>query len=112
MSKRPTKRQVWHPAEYDPQDIRAIQALALYAQEAVRPSQPGQEARVPTPLEVKRALDWIINDAAKTYDNGTAASLDANDPHGRIAAFVDGCRFVGQQIVKLMKIKPSVLEGK
>lgn len=101
---------MWHPAGYDIADVRAIQALGLYAQGAERPWPEGEEPPPPTPAEVKRALDWIIHAAARTYDNGTAASLDANDPHGRIGAFVDGCRFVGTQIVKLMRIKPALLE--
>jgi hypothetical protein len=45
--------------------------------------------------------------AAATYDNGFVAE----DAHGRIAAFVDGRQFVGQQIVKLMKLKPEIFEG-
>lgn len=103
------KREVWHPALYEPADIRAVQALAVYAQGAERQFPPGEEPPVPSPYEVKRALDWIIHHAAQTYDNGTDAAFHANDPHGRIAAFVDGRRSVGQQIVKLLTLKPDAI---
>jgi hypothetical protein len=91
---KPTQKraQVWRPADYDIADIRAIQATA---------------AGTATPEQQKRALDWIVMRAASTYDNGFVAE----DAHGRIAAFVDGRQFVGQQIVKLMKLKPEFFEG-
>lgn len=99
-----TRREIWHPAEHAPEDIRAIQSLALYAMGAERPWPPGEEPPPPSPSEVKRALDWIIHHAAQTYDNG----FRPDDAHGRLAAFIDGRRSVGQQIVKLMKLKPEL----
>ena len=101
-------RELWHPAEYEPADIRAIQALALYAQGAERPWPKGEEPPVPSPADVKRALDWIINRAAQTWDNGFAP----NDQNGRMAAFIDGRQSVGQQIVKAMKLSPRVFDDK
>ena len=95
-----SKREVWHPATYEAADIRAIQSLATYALGAERPWPPGEEPPVPSPADVKLALEWIINQAAQTYDNGFVA----DDPHGRIAAFVDGRQSVGQQIVKAMRL--------
>jgi hypothetical protein len=86
------RQQVWHPADYDIADIRAIQAVT---------------AGTATPEQQQRALDWIVVKAAATYDNG----FIAEDAYGRIAAFVDGRQFVGQQIVKLMKLKPEIFEG-
>jgi hypothetical protein len=86
------EKKLWHPPSYDRADAQAIQHLAAYA--------AGQETQPPTPQTVKIALDWIINHAAATYDNGFLP----DDPGGRIAAFMDGRQFVGQQIVKLMKI--------
>ena len=103
------KREVWHPAAYDQADVRAIQALAQYAQLAVVPwdvEKMGSPPPPPSEFEVKRALDWIINAAARTYDNGFVAG----DPNGRIAAFIDGQQSVGQQIVKLMKLSAKVFE--
>jgi hypothetical protein len=86
------RAQVWHPADYDLADIRAIQAVREGAA---------------TPEQQKRALDWIVVKAAATYDNGFVA----DDANGRVAAFIDGRQSVGQQIVKLMKLKPEIFEG-
>jgi hypothetical protein len=95
------KREIWHPPEYTDDDVRAIQAIALYAQSAVIPPKPGQEPAAPTPLDCKRALDWIINRACSTYESG----FSPNDPNGRIGAFMEGRRFAGQQVVKLTKLR-------
>lgn len=99
------KREIWQPADYDVKDIRAIQALALYAQAV-----DDQEAKalVPAPSDVKRALNWIIYKAAQTYE----LTFVPNDPSGRIAAFVDGRRSVGQQITKILTLKPERFEEK
>ena len=105
------RREPWHPALYEKADIRAMQALADYARLAVEAwdvGTMGSPPPAPSPFEVKRALDWVINSAAQTYDNGFVS----DDPQGRIGAFIDGRQSVGQQIVKLMKLKPSVLEDK
>jgi len=104
MSK--AKREVWMPARYEVADIRAIQALAMYAMGAERPWEPGQEPPVPSAADVKRALDWIINSAAQISDNG----FSPTDTNGRIAAYIDGRQSVGQQIVKLMRLKPALFE--
>lgn len=95
------KREVWHPAEYEKADVAAIQALERYAQLAANPPIAGEEIMPPSPEQVKRALDWIIHKAAASYENGFVAS----DTNGRIGAFVEGRRFVGQQIIKLSKLK-------
>ena len=53
----------------------------------------------------QRALNWIIYGAANTYD------LDyRTDP--RDHAFVSGRRFVGLQIVKLIKLNLMAITGK
>lgn len=103
-----SKHEIWHPAKYEQADARAIQTLVVYAQGAERPWPPGEEPPVPSPLDVKRALDWIINQGAQTWDNGFVP----DDPHGRIAAFIDGRQSVGQQIVKLAKLSQAVFETK
>ena len=111
MSERPKRREVWQPALYEQGDIRAVQALANYAQLAEiawDPATMGPPPEVPSPFEVKRALDWIVNSAAQTYDNGFVN----NDPGGRIAAFIDGRQSVGQQIVKAIKLSHAVFENK
>lgn len=106
-----TKRELWHPAEYVRADVRAIQALAEYAQLAViawDEKEMGPAPEPPSPFDVKRALDWIINHACQTYDT----SFVPDDSNGRIAAFVEGRRSVGQQIVKLSKLKPEMVMEK
>lgn len=108
--RRRTRRQVWHPALYDDATHRAMQTVAEYMLGAVRPWPAGEEPPQLSPFDLKRVFDWIVHDVSQTYDNGTSASLDANDPQGRIAAFVDGRRSVGQQIVKLMTLKVGALE--
>jgi hypothetical protein len=95
------RKEIWHPPAYSDDDIRAIQSIALFAMGATTPWKPGQEPPAPTPLDCKRALDWIINHACATYEN----AFVANDPNGRIGAFMEGRRFSGQQIVKLTKLK-------
>lgn len=101
--KRPDKRrrEVWHPAEYEKSDVSAIQALERYARLAETPPAPGEEVFPPTPEQMLRALNWIIHQAAATYENGFVA----DDANGRIGAFIEGRRSVGQQIVKLTKLK-------
>lgn len=109
MAKDPTKREVWHPADYDKPDVRAVQALTEYARLAVEAwdeQTMGPAPATPSPAEVKRFLDWVIHGAAQTYDNGFVP----NDPNGRIAAYIDGRQSVGQQIVKLSKLKPAIFE--
>ena len=106
-----SKREVWHPAEYVRADVRAVQSLVNYAQLAVvawNEEEMGPPPEPPSPFEVKRALDWIIEKACQTYDT----NFVPNDPNGRIAAFVEGRRSVGQQIVKLSKLKPEMVPEK
>lgn len=99
---RQSQRKCWMPAPYDRRDVRAIQALAVYAQGW---DGSGHPPLPPSSDDVRRALDWIINAASSTYDNGFVP----DDPNGRIAAYMDGRQSVGQQLVKLMKIKPMVV---
>lgn len=99
------KRQIWYPAEYSVEDIRAIQALAIYAK-AIDDQQA--KALVPAPSDVERALNWIVYKAAQTYE----LTFVPDDPSGRIAAFVDGRRSVGTQLNKLISLKPEHFEDK
>ncbi len=102
------KREIWHPPTYEKPDVAAIQSLERYAQMADKPPLPGEQIMPPTPEQVRRALDWIIYRAAGTYENGFVA----DDSHGRIGAFIEGRRSVGQQIIKLSKLKiGTVFDG-
>ena len=82
------RREPWHPAAYDETHVHAIQALAT-----------GEAG----PIEQKRALDWIINQAAQTYDE------PFHPDKSRVTDYVLGRRSVGLQIVKLLKLKPGII---
>ena len=105
----PTKREVWMPALYEQSEVRAIQSLAEYARLAEIAWDEkimGPAPSAPSPSDVKRALDWIIYQAAQTYDNG----FTPKDKGGRIGAYVQGRQSVGQQIIKLMRLKPAIFD--
>lgn len=70
------------PADWESADAAAMQALALGK------ANPDQQ---------KRALNWIIWAAAGTYE------LDYRTD-SRDHAFVSGRRFVGLQVIKMIKI--------
>lgn len=75
------------PAPYTDADVAALQAL-----------QRGEA----TPEQQKRALEWIVNAAANTYD------LEyRTEP--RDHAFCSGRRFVGLQIVKMLRLSLAAL---
>ena len=99
------KPEGWQPTvdDYDKADIRAVQSLAVYAQQAVQPAEPGEEPPVPSPSDVKRALDWIIMKAAGTYDEPFVPG------QSDVTNYRLGRRSVGLAIVKLMKLKPELL---
>lgn len=78
------------PADYEPADVAALQALL-----AGNANQVQQE----------RALDWIITHACRTYDQ----PYRSERPHD--TAFEAGRMFAGQQIVKMLKLKLSKIEG-
>lgn len=101
------RKELWHPVDtYDAADVRAIQTLALYAQGAERPWPEGHEPPVPSPHDVKRALDCIIYKLSQTYEEPfVAGQPDA-------VAYVLGRGSVGRAIIKLMKLKASLIGGK
>lgn len=73
----------WHPATYEKGDAVAMQALLRG--DATKDQQ-------------KRALDWIIGQAARTHDMTYFSESD------RDSAFAEGKRFVGNQIIKMLKL--------
>lgn len=76
------------PAVYELPDITSLQAL--------------QDGRADAEQQ-KRALAWIINNACGTYD------LEyRTDP--RDHAFTSGRRFVGLQLVKMLKLNPMMFK--
>lgn len=97
--KKPTKASMqahapWLPADWDIADASAIQAL-----------QRGDASAE----QQRRALGWIINTAAGTYD---LSYRPGGQDGERDTAFALGRVFVGQQIVKLMKISLTKLPGR
>ena len=81
---RPSSPSPWREA-----DVAALQAL--YRGDA-------------TPFQQKHALEYIINTVAATYD----LSYRADSP--RDTDFAEGKRFVGLQIVKLLKLNLLALK--
>jgi len=79
----------WLPVPYEKADVYAIKALAAGTADAE---------------QQKRALRWIIEQAAGTYD------LHYRPDNARDTDFALGRGHVGQQIVKLIKINPAVLD--
>lgn len=77
----------WQSARHSKIEVCALQALSK------------GEA---TPDQQKQALDWIINEACRTYDLAYRT-----DPHDH--AFCTGRVFAGQQIVGALTLAPAVL---
>lgn len=82
----------WKPVPYEDADVAALQALAK---------------GVATAEQQKRALNWWIEKAAGTYDlpyrpGGREGERDTLMAIGRM--------FVGQQTVKLLKLKIGQLQ--
>ena len=80
----------WMPAVYELADASAIQAM-----------QRGDA----TPEQQQRALRWIIENACGTYD----MSYHPGEEGKRDTDFAEGKRFVGSQIVKMLKLNLSLL---
>lgn len=87
----PRVRPAYLPADWTaPGLVAAVQALSLGT------ANEGQQ---------KQALDWIIREVAGTYDQPYRPGVDGD----RETAFACGRQFVGQQIVKVIKLKASRL---
>ena len=88
-SKQPqAPREPWHPADWDPADATALQALERGEADAE---------------QQRRALRWIVNAAAMTYDEPfVPGKPDVSD-------YLAGRMSVGRQIVKLLKVSVRTL---
>ena len=82
--------EVFLPVKYDVEDIGALQAV--------------MEGRA-EPHQQQRAMTWIVNNACGTYD------MDYR-PDARDHAFISGRRFVGLQIVKMLKLNAAAFTEK
>lgn len=77
---------VYFTCEWAPADASAMQAL---------------ERGEATQEQQKRVLDWFINQAAGTYNvSFIPGAQDAT-------AFMEGRRYAGLQVVKLLRVIPS-----
>jgi hypothetical protein len=81
----------WFPAPYEARDVEALQALQRGDADAA------QQAL---------ALNWIIETAAGTYEPSFRSDSDGGE---RETAFAEGRRFVGLQVVKMIKMSPRMI---
>ena len=79
----------YRPAQYELADVAALKAL---------------ERGDATTEQQQRALLWLVHCAALTHD------IEYR-PDSRDHAFASGRRFVGLQIIKLLKIDMAKLKG-
>jgi len=89
MNKVDLKSMPWYPPEYELADISAIKGVA---------------AGTATEEQQKRAMKWIIENCCATYEMSYRPTSD------RDTAFAEGRRFVGSQIVKLIKLDMSIFK--
>lgn len=89
--KAPTPRSVGPhiPPPWEPADVGSLQALARGEANA---------------HQQQRALKWIIEAAAGTYD------LSYQPDSERATSFAEGRRFVGLQVVKLLKLNLTAMK--
>lgn len=81
----------WHPSPYEDADVYAVQAIA---------------AGVASEAQQKRAFALIVNGFCGTYD------LSYRPESQRNTDFAEGKRWVGLQLVKLLKLRPKSKESK
>lgn len=80
------------PAPYDKKVVWSLQALAR--------GEADEHAQ-------KRALKWIIEECAKTYD---LSYRPGGEDGRRDTDFAEGRRFVGMQIVKMLKLPLATIK--
>lgn len=81
--RKPPPDAAWAPVEHAQQDALALKALQAGTADAD---------------QQRRALDWILQQACRTYDLSYRPGSD------RETVFAEGRRFVGLEIVKLLNI--------
>lgn len=80
----------WLPVPYDLAHVSSLQAL---------------ERGEASPDQQRRALAWLINNACATYDLSYRPGLEGE----RDTSFAEGRRFVGLQIVKMLRLNLAKL---
>jgi len=92
----PRRRKPHYPPLYTKEQIRAVQAVMLYG--------IGSRDDPPSAHDCKVALDWIIEEAAGTYNETfVAGEPDASD-------YLAGRRSVGLALVKMFRLKPELFK--
>jgi len=86
VAKRFKAPEPWQPVPYDAHIIASMQALF---------------AGAATPHQQQSAARWIVEVAAGTYEQPFKPGPDGD----RLTAFMCGRIFVGQQVVKMTKLK-------
>lgn len=81
----------WLPAKYEAADVEAVQAVYEGTADA---------------YQQRRALEWVIEQAAETYGEPFRSDADGGD---RDTSFALGRAYVGRQIVKLVKMSPAII---
>jgi len=92
--KKPKISAAWLSPEYDISDVIALKAL---------------EAGTATERQQKQALKWIVEKASRYYSLGW---MPGGHEGARESDFFSGRRFVGFEIVKLLKLDLSILKEK
>lgn len=91
VTRKPVDRsKPYTPAPYSKYDVMAFKALSL---------------GLASPHQQQRCLNWLVNQAARTYDLPYHPGGDGD----RDTAFASGKMFVGQQVVKLVNYDNALL---
>ena len=85
------RKALWHPVPFNEKIAYALQAMAR---------------REATPDQTADALDWIIKEAAQTYEEPFIHD------NARVTDYLLGRRSVGLAIVKHLTISPAKLKEK
>jgi hypothetical protein len=91
MATRKPRAPAWQPPDYTVQQVRAVQAVA-------RGDASSREQQL--------AMDWIVQQAAGTYELSFRSDGDGGD---RETTMAEGRRFVGLQIVKLVNMNGKLI---
>lgn len=101
-SKREDKHEVWKPPLWEKTDVRAIQALAIYAGLRKPLEDMQDDPQPPQPYEVRRALEWILFKACAVKEHAEFA--------GDYKDVVLGRQSVAKFILKMVELNPAAFE--
>lgn len=83
----------WAPVPYSAADVEAVKAL---------------QNGTANDEQQRRALAWVINKAAQTYEVSFRSDAEGGD---RETAMAEGRRFVGLSLVKLLNMPGDALDA-